>query len=42
MLPGGDASAKLAAFDDTFLMLATLCALALLAAWRMRDAGEAR
>lgn len=37
---GGDASAKLAAFDDTFLMLATLCALALLAAWRMRDADE--
>lgn len=40
LMPGGDASAKLAAFDDTFLMLATLCALALLAAWRMRDAGE--
>ncbi len=40
LLPGGDASAKLAAFDDTFLMLAVLCALALVAAWRMRDADE--
>jgi MFS family permease len=28
--------ARLAAFDEAFLMLATLCALALLAAWRLR------
>ncbi|MFA5682377.1 MAG: MFS transporter [Hydrogenophaga sp.] len=27
-----------AAFDDTFLFLAAVCALALLAAWRLRDA----
>ncbi len=29
---------RLAAFDDTFLFLAAVCALALLAAWRLRDA----
>lgn len=29
--------ARLAAFHETFLMLAALCALALLAAWRMRE-----
>ena len=29
---------RLAAFNEVFLMLATLCALALLAAWRLRDA----
>jgi len=28
--------ARLAAFHETFLMLAAMCALALLAAWRMR------
>ena len=28
--------ARLAAFDESFLLLATLCALALLAAWRLR------
>ena len=28
--------ARLAAFNDTFMMLAALCALALLAAWRLR------
>ena len=38
----GDAKARLAAFDDTFAMLAALCALALLAAWRMRDAPPGR
>lgn len=38
----GDAVPRLAAFDDTFAMLAALCALALLAAWRMRDAPAAR
>ncbi len=35
----GDArhsAARLAAFDEAFLMLGTLCALALLAAWRLR------
>jgi predicted MFS family arabinose efflux permease len=29
---------RLAAFNEVFLMLATLCALALIAAWRLRDA----
>ena len=38
----GDAAPRLAAFDDTFAMLAALCALALLAAWRMRDAPPGR
>ena len=31
---------RLAAFNEVFLMLATLCALALLAAWRLRDAAS--
>jgi len=38
----GSSPARLAAFDETFLMLATLCALAVVAAWRLRaerDAG---
>ncbi len=29
--------ARLAAFDETFLMLAAVCALALIAAWKLRD-----
>jgi EmrB/QacA subfamily drug resistance transporter len=29
--------ARLAAFDETFLMLAAVCALAMLAAWQLRD-----
>ena len=33
----GEVAARLAAFDETFLLLAGLCVLALLAAWRMRD-----
>ena len=33
---------RLAAFNEVFLMLATLCALALIAAWRLRDAPSAR
>jgi predicted MFS family arabinose efflux permease len=40
-LGGGDKAARLAAFDDTFLLLATLCGLALIAAWRLRDAQTA-
>ena len=36
-LGGGDQTARLAAFDETFLMLATLCGLALIAAWRLRS-----
>ena len=28
----------MAAFDETFLLLAGVCALALLAAWRLREA----
>ncbi len=35
-LGGGDQAARLAAFDETFLMLASLCGLALIAAWRLR------
>ena len=34
--------ARLAAFDEAFLMLATLCALALLAAWRLRESPASR
>ena len=34
--------ARLAAFNETFLMLAALCALALLAAWRLRETPVAR
>jgi hypothetical protein len=30
--------ARLAAFNESFMMLASLCALALLAAWRLREA----
>jgi uncharacterized membrane protein YecN with MAPEG domain len=30
--------ARLSAFNETFLMLAALCALALVAAWRLREA----
>ncbi|MGI4777938.1 MAG: MFS transporter [Janthinobacterium lividum] len=30
-------AARLAAFDEVFLMLAALCAIALLAAWQLRD-----
>ncbi len=33
---------RLAAFNEVFLMLATLCALALIAAWRLRDAPRAQ
>lgn len=33
----GGESARIAAFDETFLMLSALCALALIAAWRLRD-----
>ncbi len=32
--------ARLAAFNESFLMLATLCALALVAAWQLRDTRE--
>jgi predicted MFS family arabinose efflux permease len=34
--------ARLAAFDEAFLMLATLCAVALLAAWRLRELPASR
>lgn len=34
---GGSTPARIAAFDDTFLMLAGICALALVAALRLRD-----
>ncbi len=40
-LGGGDQRARLAAFDETFLMLAALCALAVIAAWKLRDAKTA-
>lgn len=40
-LGGGDQAARLAAFDETFLMLAVLCALAVIAAWKLRDAKTA-
>ena len=33
--------ARLAAFNEVFLMLAALCALAMLAAWQLRDATPA-
>jgi predicted MFS family arabinose efflux permease len=33
---------RLAAFDDTFLFLAAVCALAMLAAWQLRDAPARR
>jgi MFS family permease len=33
--------ARLAAFDESFLMLAALCALALVAAWRLRESPKA-
>jgi uncharacterized membrane protein YecN with MAPEG domain len=33
--------ARLTAFNETFLILASLCALALLAAWRIRAPGAA-
>jgi hypothetical protein len=33
-----DASARVAAFDETFLMLAAICALALTAALKLREA----
>lgn len=33
-----DAGGRIRAFDDTFLLVAGLCALATLAAWRMREA----
>ena len=35
---GTDASARVAAFDETFLMLAAICALALTAALKLREA----
>ena len=34
--------ARLAAFNESFMLLAALCALALVAAWRMRDAPAAK
>lgn len=33
---GGDAIARIRAFDETFLLVAALCAIAVAAAWRMR------
>jgi hypothetical protein len=33
---------RLAAFNETFLMLAGICALALVAAWKLRDAPPAQ
>ncbi|MEP6723465.1 MAG: MFS transporter, partial [Variovorax sp.] len=33
-------AARLAAFNEVFLMLATLCALAICAAWQLRQAGR--
>jgi hypothetical protein len=38
---GLTASTRLAAFDEVFLMLALVCALALLAAWRVRPESPA-
>ena len=35
---GPPSAARLAAFDETFVMLALICAAALWAAWRLRDA----
>ncbi len=37
-----DASGRISAFDDTFLLVAGLCAVAILAAWRMRAAPAAQ
>ena len=31
---------RLAAFDETFVLLAFICALAMLAAWQMKAAGR--
>lgn len=33
---GGDSAARIAAFGETFVMLALLCGVAMLAAWRLR------
>ncbi len=41
-LGAGDQTARLAAFDETFLMLAALCALAVVAAWKLRAGHAAR
>jgi MFS family permease len=35
-----DTAGRLRAFDDTFLLVAGLCALAIVAAWRMREAPQ--
>jgi hypothetical protein len=35
-------AARLAAFNESFMLLAALCALALVAAWRMRDTPAAK
>lgn len=36
LLPGGHGAARLAAFGETFLLLALLCGVAMVAAWRLR------
>ena len=43
MALAGSASspARIAAFSESFLMLAALCLLALVAAWQLRDAPRA-
>jgi len=33
----GTSTARLAAFNESFLLLAAICALALVAAWQLRD-----
>ena len=35
--PGGNSAARIAAFGETFVMLALLCAVAMVAAWRLRS-----
>jgi EmrB/QacA subfamily drug resistance transporter len=38
---GGTSPERLAAFNESFLMLAAICALAVVAAWQLRDAPQA-
>jgi DHA2 family multidrug resistance protein len=38
--PGGDAMQRLRAFDETFVLVACICAVAVLAAWRMKAKSE--
>ncbi|GAA4032766.1 MDR family MFS transporter [Actimicrobium antarcticum] len=40
-VPGSDSSGRILAFDETFLFVTVLCAVAIVAAWRMRAAPAA-